>query len=116
MSHGKAARFDAATRRIIVDLTNGCTFDFPARLTQGLEEAGDEELAEVEILGLGYGLHWETLDVDLSIPGLLAGVFGTTSLMDRQRAARAGSSTSPAKAEAARRNGQKGGRPPKVAM
>jgi len=28
------------------------------------------------ILGRGYGLHWEALDADLSVPGLLAGLFG----------------------------------------
>jgi hypothetical protein len=58
-------------------------------------------------------LHWETLDVDLSIPGLLAGLFGTQAYMDRMRASRAGRATSPLKAETARRNGQKGGRPRK---
>jgi hypothetical protein len=55
-------------------------------------------------------LHWEALDADLSIPGLLAGLFGTKAYMDRMRAARAGGATSPLKAEAARRNGRKGGR------
>ena len=96
-----------------VALTNGCSFAFPARKAQGLERASDEDLARVEILGLGLGLHWERLDVDLSVPGLLAGLFGTKAFMDRQRAAHAGSATSLAKALAARRNGAKGGRPRK---
>jgi len=81
----------------------------------GLKRASDPELAQVEILGLGLGLRWEGLDVDLSVPGLLAGLFGTKAYMDRQRAARAGSATSVAKAAAARRNGAKGGRPRKLA-
>ncbi len=72
-------------------------------------------MAQIEILGLGLGLHWERLDVDLSVPGLLAGLFGTKAYMDRQRAARAGAATSAAKAAAARRNGAKGGRPRKAA-
>ncbi|VTZ64182.1 hypothetical protein EMEDMD4_570063 [Sinorhizobium medicae] len=38
-------------------LTNGCTFAFPPRLAQGLEEASSDQLAAVEILGHGYGLH-----------------------------------------------------------
>jgi Protein of unknown function (DUF2442) len=112
----RIARFDGASGRIVVDLSNGCSFAFPARLAQGLEDANPDALAEVEILGQGYGLHWEKLDVDLSIPGLLAGLFGTKAFMDRQRAARAGASTSQVKAEAARQNGRKGGRPPKVAV
>ena len=112
----RAARFDAASGRIVVDLANGCSFAFPARLAQGLEDASADALAEVEVLGQGYGLHWEKLDVDLSVPGLLAGLFGTKAFMDRQRAARAGASTSQAKADAARQNGRKGGRPTKVAV
>jgi hypothetical protein len=111
----RAARYDRKTGRVQVELTNGCSFAFPARKAQGLERASDEELAQVEILGLGLGLHWEPLDVDLSVPGLLAGLFGTRAYMDRQRAARAGAATSAAKAAAARRNGAKGGRPRKAA-
>lgn len=105
------ARYDKRNNRIIVDLTNGCTFAFPPRMAQGLETATDEELAAVEILGAGYGLHWEPLDVDLSVPGLLAGLFGTKTYMAR----RAGQATSLAKAAAARENGRKGGRPRKQA-
>ena len=89
-----------------MELTNGCTFAFPPRLVQGLEAASDDELDAVEILGAGYGLHWEALDVDLSVPGLLAGLFGTKAHMARH----AGRTKSPAKAAAARANGLKGGR------
>ena len=106
-----SARYDRKLDRVVVDLTNGCTFAFPPRLAQGLETATDEQLKEVQILGVGYGLHWEALDVDLSIPGLLTGLFGTKAYMAR----RAGQATSPAKALAARTNGAKGGRPRKHA-
>lgn len=104
-------RYDTRSSRIIVDLSNGCTFAFPPSVAQGLETATDEDLAAVEILGAGYGLHWEALDVDLSIPGLLAGLFGTRSYMARK----AGQTKSPAKADASRENGRKGGRPRKQA-
>lgn len=106
-----SARYDGALGRIVVELTNGCTFTFPARLAQELETATEEQLAQVKVLGAGYGLHWEALDVDLSIPGLLAGLFGTEAYVAR----RAGQATSPAKAAAARANGAKGGRPRKSA-
>jgi hypothetical protein len=49
--------------------------------------------------------------VDISLPGLMNGIFGTRAHMARL----AGSATSPAKAAAARANGAKGGRPRKTA-
>jgi hypothetical protein len=104
-----SARYDRRLGRVVVDLTNGCIFAFPPRLAQGLEKATEDELAEVEVMGSGYGLHWESLDVDFTVPGLLAGIFGTRSYMARH----AGRTTSPAKAAAARANGAKGGRPRK---
>ena len=105
-----AARYDRRRDRVIVDLSNGCVFAFPPRLAQGLEHATAEQLAQVEILGAGYGLHWEALDADLSIPGLLAGLFGTRAYMARM----AGRAMSPRKTAAARVNGAKGGRPRKA--
>jgi hypothetical protein len=109
-----SARYDPATGEVRVRLTNGCSFAFPARRVQGLEAASDADLAEVEVLGRGIGLHWERLDVDVSVPSLLAGLFGTKAWTDRQRAAHAGRARSPAKAAAARANGAKGGRPRKT--
>ena len=103
--------YDRSSGRVIVELTNGCTFAFPPQLAQGLEAATEEQLAQVEILGTGYGLHWEALDADLSIPGLLAGLFGTRAYLAQQ----AGRTTSDAKAAAARANGAKGGRPRRTA-
>jgi hypothetical protein len=105
-----AARFDDAAGLIVVELTNGCVFAFPPGMAQGLETASESELAAVEILGAGSGLHWDALDVDLSVPGLLAGIFGTAAYMAQQ----AGRARSPAKAAAARANGAKGGRPRKM--
>ncbi len=105
-----AARYDRRRRKIVVDLANGCVFAFPPALAEGLGEASEEALEAVEVLGLGSGLHWEALDVDLSVPALLAGVFGTRSWLARL----GGASISPAKAAAARANRTKGGRPRKA--
>lgn len=90
--------------------TNGCSFSFPAKLAQGLEHATHEQLAAVEVLGRGSGLHWEGLDTNLSIPGLVNNVFGAASHMARL----AGRAKSDAKAAAARSNGLKSGRPRKL--
>jgi len=109
------AHYERRTGRVVVDLTNGCSFVFPARSLQGLAQATDAELAEIEILGAGHGLHWPALDADFTAPGLLMGVFGTRAWMMSELARRAGQTKSKAKAAAARANGRKGGRPRRVA-
>ncbi|WP_092177362.1 DUF2442 domain-containing protein [Bosea sp. OK403] len=72
-----SARYDRLSGRIVVDLANGCTFAFSICLVPRLNSATDEKIAAVELLGAGYGLHWEALDLDLSLPGLMAGRLGT---------------------------------------
>lgn len=105
-----SARYDAKSKRIVVELTSGATFAFPPALVQGLCDATPEQLADIAVTPIGYGLHWPQLDEDYSVPGLMNGIFGTAKWM----AARAGRATSPAKAAAARANGRKGGRPRKA--
>jgi hypothetical protein len=58
------------------------------------------------------------LDVDLSVPGLIAGVFGGGAWMrqlGRQMGKKGGSARTQSKARAARENGKRGGRPRKTA-
>ena len=110
-----AVRYDPATGRVMVDLVNNCAYAFPALLVQDLHGASDDDLAKVEVDGAGSNLHWPTLDVDLYVPALIYGVFGTRDWMARALARMAGQATSPAKAVAARSNGAKGGRPRKAA-
>ncbi|WP_448663005.1 DUF2442 domain-containing protein [Sphingomonas sp. CJ20] len=77
----RAARYDRDSGRIVIDLVNGAEFAFPARLAQGLEAGTPEQLAAVEVSGSGFGLHWEALDADLTVEGLLAGRFGSARYM-----------------------------------
>jgi hypothetical protein len=110
-----AARYDRTTGRVVIDLVNGCSYIFPANLVQDLQGAGDDDLENIQVDGLGFNLHWPALDVDLYVPALLSGIFGTREWMTRELARIAGQKTSPAKAAAARSNGAKGGRPRKAA-
>lgn len=106
-----SARFDVPSGRIVVEFANGAAFMVPGRSLEGLTDATDGQLAEVELLG-ETGLHWERLDVDYSISGLMRGVFGSRTFMDAQR--KGGQSRSSAKVAASRANGAKGGRPRKA--
>jgi hypothetical protein len=111
-----AVSYDAESRRVRIDLTNGCAFEFPAALAQGLAGAAPEDLAQVSVYPGGEGLRWERLDADLSVPGLLAGAFGGEAWMrqmGRQMGQKGGSARTQSKARAARENGMRGGRPRK---
>jgi hypothetical protein len=110
----RAAHYDAATGRAVVDLINGCTYAFPAELSQDLRGAAPCDLAAVAVDGVGFNLHWPALDVDLYVPALVSGIFGTRAWMTSELARVAGRATSPAKASASRANGAKGGRPRKT--
>ncbi|HSF64756.1 MAG TPA: DUF2442 domain-containing protein, partial [Paracoccaceae bacterium] len=69
------------------------------------------ELAQVTVSACGRFLEWVAKGVQLCIAGFVAAELGMRAWLDRDRAARAGSVRSEAKARAARENGRKGGRP-----
>lgn len=71
------AYYDKTNQLIVVHLRSGAVFSFPPSIAQGLSGAAAEDLAQVEITPSGLGLHWEKLDVDFNISGLLNGIFGT---------------------------------------
>ena len=77
----KSARYDKRARRIIVDLKNGSRFMFPPELAQGLADAEDRALSNIQLSPSGAGLSWPDLDADLSLSSLMAGVFGTREWM-----------------------------------
>lgn len=97
-TYAVGARYDKAARRVVVELANGTTLLVPARLIQGLQQAAAQARAEIEILGAGSGLYWPKLEVDISVEGLLAGVFGTKAWMAESglTAGRPSSETRPA--------------------
>ncbi len=101
--------------RIVISLENGLEIAFPPRLAEGLADATAAELSRIEISPLGDGLHWPALDADLSVPGLLAGIFGSKRWMAAQLGAAGGRSRSAAKAASSHENGRNGGRPRKAA-
>lgn len=107
------AWYELPSARVFIELKNGVVMGFPYTLLQGLESATTEQLVEVEVTPSGYGLHWNSLNVDLGIPQLVAGIFGTKQWM-KELGRRGGQAKSNAKARASRQNGKRGGRPRKV--
>jgi hypothetical protein len=49
----------------------------PADKNRRLHAATPEQLANIEIICNGTGLHWPDLDEDLSVLGILEGRLGT---------------------------------------
>jgi hypothetical protein len=95
---------------LILKLSDGSRRVIPREDLQDLRSAAKNQIARVEILGNGTGLHWPELDVDLYVPGLLRGVYGNKKWM-AEIGRRGGFARSVAKKKAARANGLKGGRP-----
>jgi hypothetical protein len=92
-----------------IELTNGVSLTVPVKLIPSLKRAAPSDVSSVEVLGRGCGLHWENLNIDLSVSALVSSVFeapeGTAEL---GRVGRRQSSE--AKAVAAGKNGRKGAR------
>jgi hypothetical protein len=57
-----------------VELTDGRQISVPLAYFPRLWKANSDQRGRYEISGGGTGLHWDELDEDISVPGLLAGV------------------------------------------
>lgn len=107
-----SVRYDQGSHRLILELNNGCTFAFPPDLDEELSKLSPEELMDATLTPSREGLRWQKADIYLSVPGLLAGIFGSSQWMSAL-AARAGRTKTEKKASSSRENGKRGGRPKK---
>ena len=105
----QAARFDAESGRVVVDLRDGLSFAFPAVRYPELAALSPELISRVRVTDSGYGLHWDEADVHLAVPQVVVDLFGAWGAQATGR--EGGKSRSPAKREAARKNALAGGRP-----
>lgn len=77
----KTARIDST--HLTVELMDGFTFTAPLSFYPTLQLATDEERNAMEIQP--YSLHWEALDCDLGIEGLLQGAKEHPKLAEKAR-------------------------------
>jgi hypothetical protein len=70
-----AIRAWAEKRIIYVELTDGRIIGFPADRFKILSKATEEQLKEVSLRLNGFALRWESLDEDITVPGIVAGNF-----------------------------------------
>jgi hypothetical protein len=62
-------------RTVFLELTDGRIIGFPADRFRILKNATDEQLREVSLRLDGFALRWESLDEDITVPGVVAGHF-----------------------------------------
>jgi len=62
-------------RTIYIELTDSRIIGFPADRFKLLAKATDDQLKEVKIRLNGFALRWESLDEDITVPGIVAGNF-----------------------------------------
>lgn len=108
----RVVRYSRARDAFVIELRNGIAFIIPRHLLQGLADATPADAARFMIFDKGAALGWPTIDVHLSIPGLISGIFGTKAWMAELGRA-GGRRRSGARAAASRANGRLGGRPRK---
>lgn len=106
-----SAWYDAQTERVVLELSNGLALAFPARIVSGLQNATAAQRAQLSLTPSGGGVMWAKLDVDISVPGVIAQWFASSIAQELGRAG--GRAKSDAKAKASKANGAKGGRPRK---
>jgi len=70
-----AVRAWAERRIIFIELTDGRIIGFPASRFKILASAPEDKLQEVSLRLNGYALRWESLDEDITVPGIVAGHF-----------------------------------------
>ena len=56
-----------------VDLSDGRTISVPLAWFPRLLYSTQEERNNWRLIGKGYGIHWEAIDEDISVEGLLSG-------------------------------------------
>lgn len=103
---------DKDGRLLSLRMSDGSLHLIPAERVEGLSASSSEAILRFEITEDGLGVHWPDLDLDLYVPELVQGVYGTKKWMS-SLGRRGGKSRSVAKSRAARENGRKGGRPRK---
>jgi hypothetical protein len=103
-----AVRYERGTDAVVITLRAGAILTIPRADIKALKRGDVKQLAHVKLAG--EAIRWESLDVDVSVPGLIGELLGAR-LSTRESGRAGGRSKSQAKAAAARRNGAKGGRP-----
>ena len=108
----REAWFDGQHGTVMLKLTDGRVFGAEPGFIPSLQGASPNQLTGLRASDDGVYLVIETLDLHISVDGLVTRIMEESPLAIKRSGARlAGLTTSPAKAVASARNGRLGGRP-----
>ncbi|PKA25532.1 DUF2442 domain-containing protein [Leptospira levettii] len=82
ISEAKAQKVWFDEDNLWVSLYDGRSLSVPLAFFPRLRKANKEQLNRYELSGGGIGIHWEELDEDISVAGLL---FGTGDLSSSKK-------------------------------
>ena len=68
-----AEKVNVTKDTLTVDLSDGRTISVPLAWFPRLLHAANQERKHWRLIGKGQGIHWEDIDEDISVEGLLAG-------------------------------------------
>jgi hypothetical protein len=112
----RAAWYDRTHDAVILLLSDGRVFGAERTRIPSLAEANPRQFRTLQVTEDGAFLWMPPFDLQISVDGLVTRLMESSPATLRRSAARStGATTSPAKADAARRNGRLGGRPRKAA-
>lgn len=103
-------RYDRNDDTFLLALRSGSRLTIPRSAIAELRDVSTEGIESVILSPEGGAVCYAPLDIAISVPGLVREMTGATGWLSR-----GGSTKTPAKAQAARKNGAKGGRPKKAA-
>jgi hypothetical protein len=111
--YAERAEYDADAKRLVISLRGGALVAIPVSAIEEIADAKPAELALIKAGRFGDVIELRERDVDISLVGLLRDLSGkpATSVAAAAMGKRGGAAMTEAKAEAARANGAKGGRP-----
>lgn len=66
-------RVEVSDEEITAHLMDGRTIAVPLAWSWRLQEATTQQRANYELIGDGFGIHWEEVDEDISVEGMLNG-------------------------------------------
>ena len=75
--------YERTTRKLHIISTLDAELILSVDKLQGLAEASDDDLSEIELSPFGTNLHWPRLDEDFGVHNLFCGVYGSKVWMKK---------------------------------